>query len=939
MSGTIARSWAAIRLVGIVVFLLVLTPAASGAQYLYGKNKVTYDRRDCKVLKTEHVDIYHYSDEANLVRFVAPLIESTFLEFEERFSVDFDKRLPFVFYSNHYAFQETNILPQLISEYTGGFTDLLKGRIAVPFTGSYGNFRHVARHEMVHAFMLEKIRVVMKNAGKYTYPQPPLWFVEGMAEYFANSPQDIKSHMFVRDALLHDKLLPLDELWRIWGSFMMYKEGEAVLNYIADSYGEDAIIQIMENWWMSDKFTLVLKKTINMDLIELNDAFMKRLKRRYYPMILHSQFVSDIGNQISPPNSFHSRPTVTRDSEGNTSLYALCAEDGVIDVCEIETTEDGRFKRRIIVKGNRSSDVESIAAFRSKIEANGDTLLFVAKSKNRDVIYMWDRIRRKKIAQFKFKELSLLSSATMSGDHTKLVFAAIDVSGAMNLYLYDIPEERLEKLTDDAFSEDEPDFHPTDDVVLFMSDRGARGRKEHTGIFKMDLATREVVAETGGWYSDSSPEWSPDGNSFLFTSDRDGTFNIYHHRGNVIVRQTNVLGGVSTPAFLPDGRGFISAAYSDGQFHLFEFPLKNGSGTPALVSRSDTVSVGWHHVDETDYEYETSDYKMKLGIDFVAAGVSVNPEFGEIGNGAQMILTDVLGNHRFFLAAGNTSEGFDNFWRRMNAAVTYVNLSRRIHYSLGLFHLNNRRQDPLIFGVAERRFGGALGLSLPLDRFRRLDASFVLSEFERMTTFDASGIVNSTFLGTLFMTYVSDKTLWTIGGPLTGWRYYVRVGRTHDFLSRGFSNTSTQVDIRKYFKLTRRIIFANRFHYNSSWGSQLQLYYLGGPWDLRGYNFRQFIGRTTYLFNTELRFPLIDRFALSFPFGTVEIPLFRGALFMDLGKVTRFIVDSDLLGSFGGGVELNLGYAPVIRVNWTRQTDFRTISSDTRWELFIGYNY
>ena len=75
------------------------------------------------------------------------------------------------------------------------------------------------------------------------------------------------------------------------------------------------------------------------------------------------------------------------------------------------------------------------------------------------------------------------------------------------------------------------------------------------------------------------------------------------------------------------------------------------------------------------------------------------------------------------------------------------------------------------------------------------------------------------------------------------------------------------------------------------------------------------------------------------PFGTIELPMFRGALFFDTGKATRFIADTDWLGSFGAGVELNLGYAPVIRVNFTRTTDFSTISDDTELELFIGYNY
>ena len=53
---------------------------------------------------------------------------------------------------------------------------------------------------------------------------------EGMAEYIANSPQTPQGEMFVKDALLNSRLYRLDEIWRIEGSYMMYKQGEAILN-------------------------------------------------------------------------------------------------------------------------------------------------------------------------------------------------------------------------------------------------------------------------------------------------------------------------------------------------------------------------------------------------------------------------------------------------------------------------------------------------------------------------------------------------------------------------------------------------------------------------------------------------------------------------------------------------------------------------------------
>ncbi|UCH85644.1 MAG: hypothetical protein JSW50_08155, partial [Candidatus Latescibacterota bacterium] len=147
----------------ILLFALSINTVESVyAQYPYGKNKVVYSKREWKVLKTGNVDIYYYPSEENLVAFAAPIVEETFVEFSEVFDLEFDDPLPLVFYNSQYDFQQTNIIPSLISDYTAGFTDLVKGRVAIPFAGSLWELRHVIRHEMVHAFMLEKLGDVMR---------------------------------------------------------------------------------------------------------------------------------------------------------------------------------------------------------------------------------------------------------------------------------------------------------------------------------------------------------------------------------------------------------------------------------------------------------------------------------------------------------------------------------------------------------------------------------------------------------------------------------------------------------------------------------------------------------------------------------------------------------------------------------------------------------
>lgn len=922
---------------------LVLVPVMALAQYPYGKNKVVYDNQKWKVLKTQSVEIYYYPSEENLLAFAAPIVEETFQELSGIMDLELDHPLTLVFYSSQYQFQQTNIISSLISDYTAGFTDLAKGRVAIPFSGSLWEFRHVIRHEMAHAFMLEKLDAVLDAHGKLGNTYPPLWFIEGLAEYLADPDGDAQARMYIRDALVEDRLPDLENIWRIEGSFLMYKEGQAVVRYIAENFGEAGVLQILENSWMSDNFSYVLKLTINMDLKELDEAFARALKRRYYPSVLYGRFTPDIGEQITRPGTFHIHP-VAASTAGGDVIYAIGAEDGVISIIKFEKDASGALKRKVVVGGSTSTRFESIPAFRSKMEVRDDTLMFVSKRHDKDAIYLWSIEKKRPVDMFTFPGLSVISSPTLSPEGKRVVFSAIDRTGKPDLFLYHMDADSLERLTDDSFAEQDPDFHPRDEVILFSSDRCQGMGAESHGIYRMDLRTREIMALTCGEAVDACPDWSSDGGSFLFSSDRDGTYDIYLYEvtTRAISRQTSVLGGVTLPSFLPDNTGFVASGYYKGEYHLFEFPIKKERGRPeTVVASADTANAlgaTWRKRFAENMSYTTEDYKQKLSIDFAGAGVAIDPNFGTIGNGGQLVLTDILGNHQYYIFFANSSEGVDDFFQHLNFGIEYVNLSRRLHYSLGAYHLTSYVSDPLVGYRMEKRVGVEAGLSYPFSRFARVDGSLVARFIERETGYVGLGMERS-FVATGFLSHVVDKTLWTIGGPLKGWRYYVIFGHTFDFQNRGFENTALHFDVRKYVKLTERIIIAERFLTRSSWGDEFEIFYLGGPWDFRGYDFREFFGRTTYLVNNEIRFPLIDRFALGLPFGTIETPLMRGSLFFDLGKTSRYIDDTGWLGSMGAGVELNLGYAPVIRVNFTRATDFVTISNETGVELFIGYNY
>jgi outer membrane protein assembly factor BamA len=311
-----------------------------------------------------------------------------------------------------------------------------------------------------------------------------------------------------------------------------------------------------------------------------------------------------------------------------------------------------------------------------------------------------------------------------------------------------------------------------------------------------------------------------------------------------------------------------------------------------------------------------------------------------MGNGAQLFFTDMLGNHELIVLVGSATDSFEDFFDRLNVAVTYVNLAHRLNYAVGAFHLASYIGSSYEILRYERRYGVLGGIIYPFSSFSRAEFSTVVKRIERDEDIAFRGLsIGSGMLVSNYLSLTFDNISWYIGGPLSGRRVNVTLGRTWDLSGDRYESSTAHIDARHYLTLTDRIIFAQRFVSRNAWGSDLQLFYLGGAWDLRGYDFRRYAGTKTLLFNTEIRFPLIDDLRLRFPVGAVEFPMFRGALFFDAGRTAGFIYDSGWLGSVGAGVEMNLGYVPVVRVNFCRRTDFHQMPGTVYIDFFLGFNF
>ncbi len=287
------------RLTHIMLAVLVACLLASGVAdaQTFGRNKVQYRSFDWRIIHTTHFDVYFYDGSEDLADVVSAIVEEANSEFERVLGHELTTVIPVIIYASHNDFTSTNISASHIEETVGGFTELYKNRVVIPFTGSYDDLRHVLYHELTHVFLFDIVYGgLVESVIRQAYTNPvPLWFVEGIAEYMSMG-WDPEAEMILRDLAVSDLVVPLEYLY---GGYLVYKQGQAVINFIAERYGEEKIREIVRAIAKTHSLERALEETIGLSTVQLSEEFEDAVQERYWPEITERDDREDVVNLIT----------------------------------------------------------------------------------------------------------------------------------------------------------------------------------------------------------------------------------------------------------------------------------------------------------------------------------------------------------------------------------------------------------------------------------------------------------------------------------------------------------------------------------------------------------------------------------------------------------------------------------------------------------------
>jgi len=528
-------------------------------------------------------------------------------------------------------------------------------------------------HEYTHTLNIDTVSglpaLLRYFPGRLFFPnsQLPLFIIEGNALYYESKNKGMGRNnsaytdMVIRTEVRHNSFKPVylaTGYPREWpGGQVPYLYGGLFINYLADKYGEKSVINYFhEN---SDNIIPYSDSIYPVPFFfnkDAKDIFGKSLavmwlewgetaKQKYRLQIKKIEKQGISGTKSISRKQYNSiLPRFSRD--GSSVFYAQSSNRDTTRLLKY-TFKTGCTKK--ICNLNYPSDIS--------VSSKGEIYTCDLEYKKSFLLYK-DIFRYNK----NYRQISDGIRATHL-DHFYSSKRIIYIKKESDLYSLIISDTDLKnqkviiKKTDIQLSNIR--ISPDDRMAVFScKDNAGSG-----GLMLYDLLSDSFKQLTKNFHHDITPAWSGNSISLIFSSDRNGIYNLYEYSitGKTISRITNLAGGAFHPDVSPDGGQIVFSNYGQKvhMISLLDTPLKKSDTVKAKISEVDKkdffFSASRSHISEK--KIHSKDYNPVYSV-FPAfilpyfSSAEYYPGKNDYNTGFYTYGQDALVRHRYLIGAG-----------------------------------------------------------------------------------------------------------------------------------------------------------------------------------------------------------------------------------------------------------------------------------------------
>ncbi|MEP0548570.1 MAG: BamA/TamA family outer membrane protein [Rhodothermales bacterium] len=505
------------RLLALAALLLV--PHAAEAQGFRTFNDRNHPEIDWQVAETEHFEIVYPERLAGIEAEAAAVAEETYAALAENLGVTFDKPI------RVYLSDEDEIANGVAFSVGAGFTNIWVhvNETADIWTGDVKWLRKVMAHEIAHIFHYRAIRSpigLLQNI--FANPIPSFW-AEGFAQYQTEEWDAQRGDRWLRTAVFEDRLSYADGT-SSWNGRLKYAVGNAQVRYLADTYGDTTLVNILEHrkrllpGVRVHDFYSAFEAEVGTPYREFYDEWRKHVNVYYNTLAGQMERTDSLGTALKIPGAYLYDVRYSPDTSKVAALVLSSVARPVRRLAVIEGLADTTQARkvRVLAEGSIeapfawSRDGERIAYARTVRGRYGSLVndLFVV-----DVATGYtERLTYDRRA-----------SSPAFGPDGSVAFIG-SAGGTANVFVRaaDGAETRLTDFTGDVQL-----------TTLRASPDGRRlafarfGPTGERDLVVFDFDTGDLISVSAGDADDRIPVWSYDGTRLAFTSLRDDAPNVF----------------------------------------------------------------------------------------------------------------------------------------------------------------------------------------------------------------------------------------------------------------------------------------------------------------------------------------------------------------------------------------------------------------------------
>jgi len=587
---------------------------------LMGNVEYNHPELNWSTFETEHFKIHFHDETEKTAREAATVAELIYPKITEFYNFSPKKKTHLILidpddYSNGAAYYYDNKIMIWASP------------LDFDLRGSHRWLQNVITHEFAHIVSLQKsMKAGIKFPGAYfqfmnyedekrpdvlygypnamiSYPIPgtvvPPWLAEGIAQYMYDSADwdnwDSHRDMVLRERAINNDLLSFTEMNTFGkkgiGNESTYNAGFALATYIANEFGSESIMQIMDELSNPLQFSVdnALENVLGISGQAVYSDFQATIKTRYKRLvepinlfnkkglILHEEGTTNIYPKWNPKKNMYSYlSNKNNDYFSQTDLF----------VYDLDKKEETKIR----------SNVYSVSSW----HVDGETIYFSKRSKYPNKhgsryfdIYSYNLATKEEERLTKDKRA--FNPVFIEKDSSLAFIATYD--GGQDLYILDLKTKSIKKITD--FSNRPMISHLTYDKVtasLYFDITEHHFRN----IYKYDLSKKNVIKVENADSFDERNYSVNDKGFEIFSKDQSGIFNLFmrNKKESTSGYITNVTGGAFM-ADISDNGNVLYSVYENGSYKIAL--LKN-------LSFIDELNVGY----AKDYYLNNSGFKKPI---------------------------------------------------------------------------------------------------------------------------------------------------------------------------------------------------------------------------------------------------------------------------------------------------------------------------------------